>query len=376
MTISPAEVLFATLGAAGWKRQPTRVPAEVDARLSFVRPGGRLVIESRPNGPAAPIWLWMHESDETRCLGLSPGHGLPQVLASLVSMQGDLGPSTYIGHMQTLQRICEVSVIAYEQFDYESPRERLRDAYGVYLYYPTPFTPNAEAIAAALASRISGLHRFGVLDFAHPAPPHPRFSVRPLGAPDRALLDAALEQTWDWDGAEDAVARAGMTLHVTDWMADGAEPNARVGHLCDVIAAVSQVHAPAAVHVPAAEQLLEPRGVLGMDPAQRWQMTRNIRFWRPAPGRFFMDTVGLDAFGHWNVEARYKGMDPGEMAVRLKVITQHVWKGAVFTKRDTIQGLSPVAGEEWVLFHARSTVKPDRPILRLFAGQFSDWDDE
>ncbi len=101
----------------GWERVAS--PDGVSASFAYAQPdGGRLVLEvGRDGGP----WLWVLAGSEARAL-LLPEHQVTQkLLEALAAAQDELTIGNYFSVYLKLQKHCEISVLAWEQFSVKPP---------------------------------------------------------------------------------------------------------------------------------------------------------------------------------------------------------------------------------------------------------------
>jgi hypothetical protein len=360
--VSVAESVSRTLLANGWESEPTRNPAKVDARLSRTRPGTRLVVEHHP--ARQQLLLFVCSADDKRALALTYGHRLDDVLARILSMQDTLSLETYLQQYGQLSLVCATSVVAWEQL--ETPGDRLSESYPVHLLYRQHFALDGDAIWSALSARFPGAQRVGALHYLHDHPTGAQAAVAGAGAPHPEVLAAALNQTWSWDRAADAVENAGYAVAVTDLLSGGVERDLRLAMLAELVRVVIAVHPPLGIHWLPAQRIVEPQL-----PADLVSLAYNVRFFPMGlrDGELLMDTRGLEMFGLPDVECRFFELPPDFMASRISTVARYLWEhGDVFADPDSIDGLG---GEPWRTKRNRATARPDRPVLSLKAGPFT-----
>jgi hypothetical protein len=359
-----ATTITRTMGANGWRPEPTRNPSKVDARLSYARAGALLQLEHRPQ--RQELWLWVHSSDDKRCLGLPYGKKLEKVLAKVVSVQDTLSVESYLDEYSQLQKVCDAQIMAWEQF--QTAADALSESYGVQLLFERPFALDGEALWRAVRAELPQARRLGDLQFAFGPGPEPQAAVTPLGAPDAEKLSASVQQTWNWREAGAAVEKARFAVLVTDLVAGGVERTERVRMLFGLLRAALRVYPPLAVHWAPTQRMVAPEAILECKPEQQLAFVLNVRYWSPEPNDHFMDTRGLDAFGIPDLECRYTDFDPGRMASALQTVAGYLWRdGDQFDEEGgEINGLTE---EPWLVSHEISTVEPTRPVLKIRAGR-------
>lgn len=111
---SIGEQVVQFLTARGWQAHAVQAGSERDARLTFKGKGATLELDHRPSRKA--MWLWIQGSGDKRCLGLPYGSSLNEVLAKVVEMQDQFSLAGYLGQYLALQKVCPVTIMAWEQF--------------------------------------------------------------------------------------------------------------------------------------------------------------------------------------------------------------------------------------------------------------------
>jgi len=102
-------------GLEGWVEESTD---EVPLRMVYEQPsGGRLVAET--GRPREGMWLWLLDRPEARAFLIEGDVG--PALAVLQEQRDALAVSSYFGGYGVLQKVCKVSILAYEQFGVAPP---------------------------------------------------------------------------------------------------------------------------------------------------------------------------------------------------------------------------------------------------------------
>jgi hypothetical protein len=185
----------------------------------------------------------------------------------------------------------------------------------------------------------------------------------PLAESGKQRPDA--RQTWDWAGAEEAVARARAGLLVTELQVAGWSPQDRVGALTRVVAAVAGWSAPVAVWWPHSQKVSDPETLAPDDLGG----IVNVRFFSVAGDdeAMVLDTLGLHVFGLPDLQCHFRDRDPGEIAGLLYATALYVFDaGDVIADGNTISGLD---GEgRYVCRRETSLLEPSRPVLDVDLG--------
>jgi hypothetical protein len=341
------------------------------------------VVEHRP-ADGGSLWLWIHgkaphpldppgSEPDRRVLGIQYGQALDRALAALALMQADLTLDNYIGKYSELQEVCPTSIIAYEQFDWETPADRIPESYGVTLLFAGAISLDADRLWQHFASANPSARRSGPTEFTYDAHSPARLVVGAGRAADHDLIRPSFQQTFDWPNLGETMNQVTWAIDVVDVHGDGLAPAQRLANFVRGLRSVIAVHPPLAINWWPAQHIVKPEAVLAASPDNELYLAFNVRFWsgdgKAMPeGVFFMDTRGLEYFGLWDLEARYMQIDPGHMARCLSTIAMHLWKGSEFKKHDTITGLGQDPKEDWHTYWGRATLGPDRPVLRIMAG--------
>lgn len=168
----------------------------------------------------------------------------------------------------------------------------------------------------------------------------------------------SLQQTWDWPGAADAVVRCTRSVFVSDFLARTLPPAVRVRFVAEAVRAVVGVAAPLAIDWKPAQKVVDPRTGLSAP-----TLPFNVRFFTLADtGENVMDTRGLDILGLPDVQCRFTGLSPAEVASHLYGIAAHlVQQGPV---RDGFIAAA-TDGHRWVCRYGESLAAPVRQIVDL-----------
>jgi hypothetical protein len=172
-------------------------------------------------------------------------------------------------------------------------------------------------------------------------------------------------QTWDWKGAEDAVARAEVGVLVTELLVAGWSPQDRVNALTRVLEAVARWSAPVAVWWPHSQKVSDPETLAADDPGG----AVNVRFFTVAgdDGALVLDTLGLHVFGLPDLQCHFRDRDPGEIAGLLYATALYVFDaGDVIADGNTISGLDGQG--RYVCRRETSLLEPTRLVLDVDLG--------
>ena len=185
----------------------------------------------------------------------------------------------------------------------------------------------------------------------------------PLGESGKQRPD--VRQTWDWAGAEAAVARANAGVLVTELLVAGWSPQDRVTALSRVVDALARWSPPVAVWWPHSQKVSDPATLAPDDLAG----IVNVRFFTVAGDdeAMVLDTLGLHVFGLPDLQCHFRGRDPGEIAGLLYGTALYVFdSGDVIADGNTISG--PDGEGRYVCRRERSLLEPSRLVLDVDLG--------
>lgn len=177
---------------------------------------------------------------------------------------------------------------------------------------------------------------------------------------DREGREVALRETWDWPGAEDAVARSRAVLYVADEA--GLQNDERLALFQSLVRVLVTKLPVLAIHWMASQRIVDPAKYVVPDsenPLPRGPVHVRVR---PTERETIFDTLGLCAFGMPDLQVRPTDIDPTVVAGWLYECARHVFaRGAFMAERDTIDGVDGT----WSCHPRRAIVPPDRDVIEL-----------
>jgi hypothetical protein len=185
----------------------------------------------------------------------------------------------------------------------------------------------------------------------------------PLGQAGKQRPDVS--QTWDWDGAEAAVARGTVGVIVTELRMTGWSPQDRVTALTRVLAELCRLTEPVAIYWAQSQRVSDPEALLVDD----LNGIVNVRFFAVAGDEqaMVLDTLGLHVFGLPDLQCHFRDREPGKLAGLLYATALYVFdSGDVIADGDTISGLEPE--ERYVCRREQSLLAPTRLVLDVDLG--------
>lgn len=186
---------------------------------------------------------------------------------------------------------------------------------------------------------------------------------------DDRFLSAALDQSWDWPRAREAVAVHRVSVVVSDLLAGTLPYKERLDLFQGVLLGALEI-------VPAAAILWRPCGRL-VDPTAYRRSHRdgtskdplfgpiNVRMFPSEDGgEVLMDTLGLSALGLPDLQCRFQGVDPNAVAGLLHGAARYVYdKGDVLGEGDTVP--SPDGKMKWGCRPGEAAAPPARAVVEI-----------
>jgi hypothetical protein len=124
--------------------------------------------------------------------------------------------------------------------------------------------------------------------------------------------------------------------------------------------------APTLVVSAPTQEILDPVRLAG-EPGMLLANTRLFRV-GDSDRDLVMDTVGLAVLGLPDLQVRFTGLDPGDMAAFLYDVADYLYEhGDVIEDGHTIEGIRPATA--WRCRHATSSVGPRRPVIDIDPGR-------
>jgi hypothetical protein len=185
----------------------------------------------------------------------------------------------------------------------------------------------------------------------------------PLGTDGKQLPDTS--QTWDWPGADQALAGARASVLVSELDAAPYGPRDRAAALTATVVALSSATGPVAISWPTSQRVTDPAepavdGLGGL---------LNVRLFTVSDeeDERIMDTRGLAPFGLPDVQIHFRDLDPGRLAGVLYATASYLLEvGDVISDGNTIPG--PEGDERWRCLHEDALVAPARRVIDIDPG--------
>lgn len=269
-------------------------------------------------------------------------------------------------------------------------RGGFRSAYGVELLYPKPPRLEKSALLAALKKRLpaaapmDGNESSGLLAFVHPdhlvsyaggkEVPAQTFIALADKPPRGEAIEAAIQQSWRFPEAREAVAACKAAVAVSDLMSSGLPYQKRLKLFTNALLAVIDVAPPKAIHWQPAQHIVDPKAYARAAAEGEDELFAagavNVRLFNVerAKGETLMDTLGLAALGLPDLQCHFHDLVAGEVAAVLYNTALYVFQaGDVIADGHTIEGIEPAS--KWRCRHERALAPPERVVIDMDPGR-------
>jgi hypothetical protein len=186
-------------------------------------------------------------------------------------------------------------------------------------------------------------------------------------------LEDALQQSWAWQEAREAIGRSGHSLLLTDLMASGLTPKARLSVFHNALESVLALAPCAAIWWKAARHVVDPavyaeaRKSSGFHPLRFAVNVRLFNVSHRTLGELIMDTLGLGTLGLPDLQCHFRELDPNDIARVLYNSAYYLFdNGDIIQDGHTIQGLR--SDDKWRCRHEAALAKPDRVVVDINPG--------
>ena len=187
-------------------------------------------------------------------------------------------------------------------------------------------------------------------------------------------LEPALQQSWDFPQALEAVSRTTKRVLFTDLMSSALPYQERLDIFTRSLLGFLELAPPEAIHWAPAGRIVNPIAYLRAakeSPAAQWFAGPvNVRFFniQSPSGDMLMDSLGLAALGLPDLQCHFRKLDPDDVARMLYNLSLYLFEeGDVIDDGHTIDGVDP--GSKWSAQHEESLLAPKRVVLDLNPGQ-------
>lgn len=204
-------------------------------------------------------------------------------------------------------------------------------------------------------------------DDGEPAPRRPLVSLvlpgSSLDEPGKSLPD--ISQTWDWPGAEEALAPARASVLVVEMYGGAYTARDRAAALVGVVRALAVATRPVALSWPTSQRVSDP----GEPAADGLGGLLNVRLFSVSDDEdeLVMDTRGLAPFGLPDLQVHFRDLEPGRLGALLYATAGYLLEeGDVLGEGHTISGIE--ADDRWTCHHEDSLIGPPRRVVDIDPG--------
>jgi Domain of unknown function (DUF4261) len=265
--------------------------------------------------------------------------------------------------------------------------DKLSTTYMVELLYEAVPHIDGAALLSELQKRCGKVDRLGdkddfylyafpdhIIEYKDGKIPAQALLAYPDKGKEKLNLEEALQQSWGWPEAREAVVTCRVPLLLTEMMARGLEYKTRLGLFHNALESVLTIAPCKAIHWVTSQQLVNPSAYLEARKSGDFhplQFALNVRFYNVSSGKrgeMFMDTMGLGIFGLPDLQCHFLNLDQNQVARALYNSAYYIFdKGDIIRDGNTIQGIKPT--DKWRCQREVSLVGPEREVLDLNPGR-------
>lgn len=263
----------------------------------------------------------------------------------------------------------------------------IEQIYAIELLSPNPITFDNDAIYDALQEQFTGVERISPPDkpplFAFPeysvefdegiVPVQIAFFPSDDEPIDHDLYAESIQQTWDWEGVADVVAKCRHRGLITDLMATRLDRHSRLELMQKVVMALLTIVDCEAIHWRPSKKIVNPQAYLhnltlaDPDPFYGALNVRLFNIQNTNPPEFVMDTMGLAVLGLPDIQCHFRDLAPPSIANLLFSLGYYLLEnGDVINDGETVQGLT--YDDRWACHHEVGLFAPERDVLDINPG--------
>jgi Domain of unknown function (DUF4261) len=194
---------------------------------------------------------------------------------------------------------------------------------------------------------------------------------------DLESLAPSLEQSWQWRGAGEVLARSVGYVRMVENEPPEGDYKERLRLFRAVIAAVLDTGTVTAIHWTTAQHFVDPAEFLEtIDADDLLFGALNVRLFRLDPPdhgvfteqeEYVMDTLGLTTLGLPDLQLHFRMLDRGRVAQFLHHTAYYIFdNGEIIAPGHRIEGIAP--GTEWLCRAETSLLAPPRRVIDLDPG--------
>lgn len=186
--------------------------------------------------------------------------------------------------------------------------------------------------------------------------------------PDIEIPDAAFQQNWHWEEANNTTKSCKYELLVTDFMTRTLEYKQRLSLFMNFTVAVTKATNPQVIYSVYGQKLIKP-----IDLIKVWEQDEkpllygicNVRLYNLTDiNELLMDTVGLNSIGLPDFQIKFKGYEANAIAELLWNYAYYIYEqGDVIKNGNTLEGI--VSGSRWKCERQPSLVDHERIVINV-----------
>lgn len=186
------------------------------------------------------------------------------------------------------------------------------------------------------------------------------------------LVQASINQTWDWPEAEQVISGCKAVISVADLFADRLNRKTRLEVFHATLKSILNLLPASAIHWLPSQRVVNPKLYLKdlFEGMLLFSGPINVRVFRIENSEErIMDTMGLCAFGLPDVQCHFQNVNPREIASLLYNYADFIFeKGDVIRDGDAIE-MQP--SDHWKCQHEMSMIEPSRIVVDIWPGKNS-----
>ncbi|MWC31263.1 DUF4261 domain-containing protein [Paenibacillus sp. MMS18-CY102] len=184
---------------------------------------------------------------------------------------------------------------------------------------------------------------------------------------DHEKIAPSLQQTWDFEKANETVRRAKYSCLLSDVFASQLDYRSRCELFNIVLLTILKHTNCIAVNWILSQKISDPKSFISrIEKGEYLNGALNVRLFKleQANGEMVMDTVGLSGFGLPDIQCHFNNITASEIASLLYGYGNYIFEnGDIFEDGDSVEGTR--VNEKWICQHERSLIPPRRVVLNI-----------
>jgi hypothetical protein len=234
--------------------------------------------------------------------------------------------------------------------------------------------PGAEPIDGKLNEGLPMfIHKDHLVEFNEGKLPAQTVVVETTNPVKPEIYETALQQSWNFPQAREAVRRSTASLMITELMSRTLEYRSRISLFQNFVAGALEVLPCEAIYWRPTEQIVDPkqyRFYFDEPEYPRFSLgALNIRLFNidGTAGDRIMDTLGLAALGLPDLQCHFHGLVCNDVATLLKNLGLYVFEhGDIIENGHTVAGIPDT--EKWRCQHEMALIGPERIVVDINPG--------